>query len=96
MKNWLIVFFSFTFFLTSKSVYAQEFESNSSRMGSNVVVGSDEVVDRNFFASGQNVTISGTINGDLYATGGTIIIDGVVNGDVLVAGGVVRITGKVG
>jgi cytoskeletal protein CcmA (bactofilin family) len=48
-----------------------------------------------YFAYGENVTISGTVNGDTYVAGGKVIIDGNINGDLLVAGGDVEISGNV-
>lgn len=49
----------------------------------------------NYFAAGEGVTISGTINGDVFVFGGKTYIDGTVNGDVLAAGGQVTIDGPV-
>jgi cytoskeletal protein CcmA (bactofilin family) len=54
-----------------------------------------QVIDRDYFALGPLVEISGTVNGDLYAAGGQVLIDGRVNGDVLVAGGRVMLSGHV-
>lgn len=48
-----------------------------------------------YFAYGENVTISGTVNGDTYVAGGRVVIDGNINGDLLVAGGDVEISGNV-
>jgi hypothetical protein len=48
-----------------------------------------------YFAYGENVIISGTVNGDTYVAGGKVLIDGNVNGDLLVAGGDVEISGNV-
>ena len=53
------------------------------------------VIDRDYFAAGPLVEISGTVNGDLYAAGGQVFIDGRVNGDILVAGSRVMILGQV-
>jgi cytoskeletal protein CcmA (bactofilin family) len=60
-----------------------------------VSVPAGQVVDRDHFAAGPLVEISGTVNGDLYAAGGQVLIDGRVNGDVLVAGGRVMLAGSV-
>ncbi|RJP46945.1 MAG: hypothetical protein C4584_01040 [Armatimonadetes bacterium] len=56
---------------------------------------STEVVDQDYFASGDVVSINGTVNGDAYVFGGSIIIDGTVNGDLLVMGGTVDVSGTV-
>jgi hypothetical protein len=60
-----------------------------------VGVSAGQVIDRDYFAAGPLVEISGTVNGDLYAAGGQVLIDGRVNGDVLVAGGRVMLAGVV-
>lgn len=48
-----------------------------------------------YFAYGESVTVSGTVNGDTYVAGGRVLIDGNINGDLLVAGGDVEISGNV-
>lgn len=58
-----------------------------------VAVPAGEVVDHDYFAFGQSVEISGTVNGDVYAAGGSILIDGTINGDLLAAGGEVAVSG---
>lgn len=68
---------------------------NNIRRDEKVVVASDEIVNDDYFAAGEGVTISGTINGDVFIFGGKTYIDGTVNGDVLAAGGQVTIDGPV-
>lgn len=63
--------------------------------GTNVTLSSEEIIDGDYFAGGDAVTVSGTVNGDVYVGGGSITIDGTVNGDVLVAGGTIKISGTV-
>lgn len=60
-----------------------------------VKLGSTETVNKDYFAFGNRVEISGTVNGDVYAAAGTVFVDGKVNGDLLVAGGTVTINGTV-
>lgn len=48
-----------------------------------------------YFAYGEEVKVSGTVNGDTYVAGGKVLVDGNINGDLLVAGGDVEITGNV-
>lgn len=55
----------------------------------------EAVVDRDYFAFGPIVEVSGTVNGDVYAAGGEVLVDGTINGDLLAAGGAVTITGTV-
>lgn len=68
---------------------------NNIRRDEKIVVARDEVVNDDYFAAGEGVTISGTINGDVFVFGGKTYIDGTVNGDVLAAGGQVTIDGPV-
>jgi hypothetical protein len=44
-----------------------------------------QVAAADYFAFGELVEISGTVNGDLYALGGAVFIDGRINGDVIAA-----------
>ncbi|OGY25715.1 MAG: hypothetical protein A2134_02610 [Candidatus Woykebacteria bacterium RBG_16_39_9b] len=54
-----------------------------------------EVVNKDYFAFGDIVEVSGTVNGDVYAFGGQVLVDGKVNGDLIAAGGMVNISGDV-
>jgi len=60
-----------------------------------VTLEENEIVDKDYFATGDIVEIYGTINGDAYIAGGQLLIDGVINGDLLVAGGTITISGEV-
>lgn len=53
------------------------------------------VVNRDYFAYGRRVEISGTVDGDVYVAGGEVLVDGQINGDLLAAGGKVTISGRV-
>ena len=61
----------------------------------NVELKRGEVIDRDFIAVAESVTISGTVNGDVYAAGANVLIDGRVNGDVLAVGGIINLSGEV-
>jgi len=67
----------------------------SSQETKNIVVKKGEVINRDFFAAGESVTISGIVNGDVYAAGGSVSVDGRVNGDLLVGAGTVTLLGEV-
>lgn len=54
-----------------------------------------EVINRDYFAFGESVEISGTVNGDVYAAGGQVLVDGTINGDLLAAGGKIIISGDI-
>lgn len=55
----------------------------------------DEVINKDYFSTGEKVILSGIVNGDAYLAGGNIMVDGVVNGDLLIAGGNINLIGKV-
>lgn len=63
--------------------------------GDNIVLTKDRVVDKDYFAAGNSVTLEGTVNGDAYLAGGNIVINGTVNGDLLAAGGNIDVRGTV-
>jgi len=54
-----------------------------------------QVRDRDYFAYGESIEISGTVNGDVYAVGGQVLVDGTINGDLLAAAGKIIISGDV-
>lgn len=60
-----------------------------------VILRSGEVINKDYFAFGEKVEISGTVNGDVYVAAGQVLIDGTINGDLLVAGGTVSISGQI-
>jgi hypothetical protein len=72
-----------------------QFVSASEGELQNVNLAKSEVINHDYFAAGNTVTVSGTINGDAYIAGGNVTFDGVVNGDLLLAGGNVTILGSV-
>ncbi len=82
-----ITFFVILFFVSPVVAFATQ--------PSNVILPKEQVIDRDYFAAGETVTVSGTVNGDAYVAGGNVIIEGNINGDLLTAGGTVVIRGKV-
>jgi len=91
MKNIirLLSVFCISLFITIP-VFAQEIHSEKS-----VTLENNTVVNHDYLAAGETVTVSGTVNGDVYLAGGNITVDGTINGDLLAAGGSVQIRGKV-
>jgi cytoskeletal protein CcmA (bactofilin family) len=53
------------------------------------------VINKDYFAYGERVEISGTVNGDVYVAAGEVLVDGRINGDLLAAGGTITISGSV-
>ena len=91
MLRFLAIFLlaSLVFLILGNAVFAKN-EKNTV-----VLLPKDVVVDTNYFAAGDTVTLSGTVNGDAYLAGGGVNIEGTVNGDLIAAGGVVYIRGTV-
>jgi cytoskeletal protein CcmA (bactofilin family) len=66
-----------------------------SRSGDQVIVGPDEVLDDDLYATANHVVVEGTIRGDLVAFGQSVTVDGTVEGDLIAAGQSVEIGGEV-
>ena len=96
MKKLFIVSASFLVLLAlAVPVFAQKEKQENFKQGELVTLPAGETINRDFFAFGERVEISGTVNGDVYAAGGMVIVDGKINGDLLVAGGTVTISGDI-
>lgn len=92
MRKLLFIFFSFFLISTifTSFVFAQELRSSE-----RAELRRDEIINNDYFTTGEAVIISGTVNGDAYAAGGNILVDGQINGDLFAAGGNITITGEV-
>ncbi len=87
-------------FIALSSLYigpatAQVESSMEPKEGKIMILPAGKVINKDYFAYGERVEISGTVNGDVYAAGGQILVDGKINGDLLAAGGKVNIAGTV-
>ena len=87
-KVCILVLLSVTFF--ARFTYAKGNQPQTS-----VVLERKEIVNKDYFATGDTVRVSGTINGDVYVAGGSVIVDGTINGDLFAAGGTIQISGPV-
>jgi len=61
----------------------------------NFEVKKGEIINHDFFAAGDTVTISGVVNGDVYVAGASVTVDGTINGDFLAGAGMITILGEV-
>lgn len=66
------------------------------KSGQSIYIAENEIINGNFYAAGNNVTIDGTINGDIFVAGQNIIFNGTTTGDIFAAGETITINGKVG
>jgi len=65
------------------------------RTGENVSVGKAEVVDDDLYLTGDTMTVSGRVTGDVVAAGRVLTIEGVVEGDLIAAAQAIVIEGEV-
>jgi len=63
--------------------------------GNSIVITKDQVVNDNFYAAGQNITIEGRIRGDVFCAGQNINIKGPVEGSIFCAGQSINLDGPV-
>lgn len=89
-RFFLLISIFASFFLFTRLAYASEFERRET-----VVVPRAQIVNSDYFAAGERVTVTGVVNGDAYVAGGTVVVDGTINGDLLVTGGNITIRGSV-
>lgn len=91
MKKALFLFFTFIFlWLIPASAQAFSVESKD-----NIYVGKNEIIEGNFYAAGQSITIDGAVNGDVIGAAQNVTVNGVVNGDVLAAAQSFNFNGEV-
>ena len=88
MKKAIIFVFSILIFLFIPiNVFAQE---------KNITLEKGETINQNpYVVAGENIDISGIVNGDVIAAGGQINISGKINGDLIATGGNIRLSGEV-
>lgn len=90
-KTSLVAVIGFLIFLIIPlSAYAYAVKSDNS-----IMVGKNEVVDGNFYAAGQTITVDGTVDGDVICAANTVNINGTVEGDVICAAQSININGQV-
>jgi cytoskeletal protein CcmA (bactofilin family) len=65
------------------------------RTGGNVSLASDEVVEGNFYAIGNSVSITGEVEGDAIIIGGNVTVAGTVGDDALITAGTVSVSGTI-
>lgn len=69
--------------------------AQTTRSGNNATVGKDEVIDSTLWASGRNIDIAGTVNGDVFCGGQTVTISGTVHGDIICGAQTLNISGTI-
>ena len=77
--------------IAGKPARAQEL-----RVGRNVVIRADEVIEEDLYAFGDTVVIEGTVKGDVMASGREVRLSGTVEGDLTGCGQTYIVDGRVG
>ncbi|MCS6994382.1 MAG: hypothetical protein N2117_05635 [Anaerolineales bacterium] len=65
------------------------------RSEENIVIGPEEVIADDLYATAETITVDGTIQGDLLAVGSIITINGTVEGDLIAAAQTVIVNGVI-
>ena len=91
MKKTSVAIFLLGLLALPMAVFA--FETKS---GASVYVEKNQVVEGNFYAAGQSITIEGRVTGDVICAGQSITIKGKVDGDVICAGQSIIADGEIG
>ncbi|MBC7869180.1 polymer-forming cytoskeletal protein [Candidatus Saccharibacteria bacterium] len=95
MKHIKLITLSLSLLAVSLLVFSGVTSAQSVKTGETVTVAAGEKIDSLLFASGTNIDIAGTVNGDVFCAGQTVMISGTVNGDVFCAGQTVNVSGKI-
>jgi cytoskeletal protein CcmA (bactofilin family) len=96
LRGFLIVPVAVALALAALAAPAHAMTFRTAPNGGAVVIGPNETVDDDVYASGNAVDIRGTVHGTVYAAGNTVSVVGSVTGDVWAAGNSVSIGGDVG
>ena len=65
------------------------------RVGETVFIPQNEVISTNTYIGAGEVTLSGTLRGDVTIAGGKVILNSPISGDALVAGGSIDVLGRI-
>jgi cytoskeletal protein CcmA (bactofilin family) len=91
--NTFMIIFAVLVSLFIRPAAAQDESSREPEEEKLMILPAGKVINKDYFAYGERVEISGTVNGDVYAVGGQILVDGKINEALLAAGGKVNIAG---
>jgi hypothetical protein len=76
--------------LAIAAIGAPEFQT-----GEQITVGAQEVIQDNFYAAGDRISLDGAIQGNVFAGGEAVTLTGTVNQDVYLAGEIITIEGTI-
>lgn len=68
----------------------------NTRTGNSIYIPNEEIINGNFYAVGEDITVDGAIGGDLIAASQTLTVNGRVEGDIIAVGQNIIINGSVG
>ncbi|MEO0378072.1 MAG: polymer-forming cytoskeletal protein [Cyanobacteria bacterium P01_A01_bin.17] len=90
MLCFLAALFVAPFLLSIAAIGSPQFQT-----GDQITVGAQEVIEDNFYAAGDRVTLDGTIKGNVFAKGDIVDLTGTIENDVYLAGETITIDGTV-
>jgi len=98
IKKLLFAIFTFLvcFSFFNKDTLAVEMSMDTAKSKQeNIVIGKNEVIDKDLFLGGTIVTISGIVNGDVFVGANNLVVDGTINGDLIAGANTITISGQV-
>jgi len=95
MKHIKTIFISVSLLALCLIAFTGVAQAQSIRTGDTITIAPGETIDSMLFIGGNNIDISGTVNGDVYCAGQNVTISGKINGDVFCAGQTVIVSGKI-
>ncbi|MDB5161449.1 MAG: hypothetical protein JWO96_829 [Candidatus Saccharibacteria bacterium] len=94
-RAWLAAISGVILFLIFLGIGSRTMASTEFMSGNSVTVAGNETLDYGLWVGGRNVSIAGTINGDLFCGAQTVDISGTVKGDVICGAQTITISGTV-
>ena len=76
--------------------FPRQLNSMDLRAGRRLTIPAGEVVSTNLYVAGGEVSLAGSVEGDLTAVGGEFLLEGKVANDVTIGGGKIRVNGQIG
>jgi len=95
MKHIKIIIISLSLLTFCLIAFTGVAQAQSIKTGDTITIASGETIDSMLVAGGNNIDISGTVNGDVYCAGQNVTISGKINGDVFCAGQTIIVSGEV-
>lgn len=96
LKKRGFVFALSVFILLLSGLLGTAFAQVGGEQGGDLVVPAEELIDDDYFAAGETVTVKGQITGDMFAVGNNVAADGSIGGDIIAMGRQIDAGGSTG